>query len=486
MGQPSTNPVISAATKRWVLIVATFGQFMGPFDGSVVNFAIPSIGKSLGGSISSLSWIITSYLILLATLSLTAGRLADIHGRKNTYAIGVGIFVTASAMCSLAPSVNALIGTRLFQGIGASMMGGNSIALLSSFYAPGERGKAIGVLSASTFTGLSLAPSAGGFLIQYLGWRSIFYVNVPIGIVVILITLFLIRGEIPTGKPEKFDPKGAVLWGVAISLVLFGVSTLSSYLGIAITTLAGGISIMAVFVLVESKTEHPLLDLNLLKKNRLFTLSVSTAFLNYASTYGIVFVMSLYLRLGLGLSPFNAGLVWLTEPLVVIVTSPIGGYISDRVEPRYQTTAALSVICASMLSLSTLGTHSTPLEIIPRLAFLGVGSGFFGSANTNTVMSTVNKYQYGVASGIQNTMRTSGQAISLALVVALLTEVFHQNASLSTALVSVPSNVIVDGVRIALITLAVINAAGILTSVNRGKRNREPAASQPIEKVASA
>ncbi len=202
------GPVVSASIKHWVLIVAVFGNFMAPFDASVVNLAIPSIGKDLGGSVSSLSWIITSYLVTLVALNLIAGRLADIRGRKNTYIVGIAIFVTASALCSFATSVPVLIGTRLIQAVGGSFMTGNSVALLSTFYAPSERGRALGIVTASTYTGLSLGPSAGGFLIQYLGWRSIFYVNVPVGIVVMLFAFFMIRGELPRARIEKFDVKG--------------------------------------------------------------------------------------------------------------------------------------------------------------------------------------------------------------------------------------------------------------------------------------
>ncbi|MGA2874785.1 MAG: MFS transporter [Nitrososphaerales archaeon] len=470
MVEATQNPVVSATTKRWILIVATFGSFMGPFDSSVVNLAIPSIGKALGGSIASLSWIITSYLIVITTINLISGRLADIRGRKNTYVIGIGVFVAASALCGFAPSVPALIGTRMIQAVGAGMMSGNAVALISTFYPANERGRALGILTASIYSGLSLGPSAGGFLIQYLGWRSIFYVNVPIGIAVMAIAFFMIRGEMPKGKMEEFDTKGAVVWVAAISLSLLGASTLYSYTYVAIPSLVAGISALAAFVYIESRTEHPLLNLKLLTRNRLFTFTVSTTFLNYASTYGISLVMSLYLRLGLGLSPSYAGLLLLAQPIVMVIASPFGGYLSDRVEPRYQVSAALALMCVAMLSLSTLNLSSTPVDIVLRLAFLGLGYGFFSSANVNAAMSTVTKFQYGVAAGIQNTMRNSGQVISLAVVTAILTATLHENASSTVALISVPPNVIVAGARVSLIILAIINGLGIVLSLSRGKR----------------
>ena len=402
--------------------------------------------------------------------------MADIKGRKNTYITGIGIFVIASAMCSFAPSVPFLIGTRILQAVGASTMYGNSVALVSSFFGPSERGRALGILSAATYSGLSLGASVGGFLIQYLGWRSVFYVNVPVGIVVILIALFVIHGDMPVEKMQKFDARGSALWAGAISLSLFGVSTLYSYGYIALPSIVAGLSVLAIFVLLESKMKQPLLDLKLLK-NRLFTFSVSTAFLNYASTYGIGLCMSLFLRLGLGYTPSFAGLILLAQPIVMVVASPVGGYIADRVEPRYQVSTSLAIMCVSILSLATLNSSATPIGIVVRLAFLGLGLGSFTSANTNAIMGTVTRFQYGVASGIQSTMRYLGQAVSLAMVTAILTATLHENASSSTALVLVPPNVIIDGVRVALIILAIMNGIGILTSLSRGRKN-EPAAVQ--------
>ncbi|MDG6905439.1 MAG: MFS transporter [Nitrososphaerota archaeon] len=465
------NAVTMASVRRWVLILSIFGQFMVPFDGSVVNLAIKSIGVELGGSISTLSWIITGYLIVVATLNLVTGRLADIRGRKNTYVWGIVIFTIASALCGLAPSVDVLIITRMVQAVGGSFLAGNGIALLSTFYPQGERGRALGISTAALYTGLSAGPSLGGFLIQFFGWRSIFYVNVPIGIVVLLIALLKIRGELPMGKLERFDVRGAVIYGTAIFASLLGISYLGTLFDYALPILIFGLATLAAFVFLETRTEHPLLDLKLFVKNHHFTLTITTTFLNYASTYGIAYIMSLYLQLGLGYSPAYAGLILLAQPVLMVISSPFGGYLSDRVEPRYQTTAALALMCMAIIGLSTLNLNSTPADIVIRLIFLGLGYGFFSSANTNALVGAVQKAQYGVASGIQATMRNTGQAISLALVTYLLSTTLRENASSGSAtLQSIPPSLLVSGVRITLIVLAIINGVGILTSLSRGKR----------------
>src|SRR5689334_1104039 len=182
---PDSVPVSTTAYKRIVLLVATFGAFMTPFDGSVVTLALPSIGRDLGGSVVSLGWIATAYVLGLTICVIPFGRLADIRGRGRVYAFGVSLFTVASALCGLAPSLAVLIGMRVVQGIAAAMMAGNSIALLTSVFPSNERGKVLGINTATVYIGLSVGPSLGGFMVEHLGWRSVFYVNVPVGIIVV-------------------------------------------------------------------------------------------------------------------------------------------------------------------------------------------------------------------------------------------------------------------------------------------------------------
>jgi len=201
MQHVSAEPVSNTA-KRIVLIVATFGSFMTPFDGSVVTLALPTIGKDLGGDVVSLGWVATAYVIGLTICVIPFGRLADIRGRGRIYALGVGLFTFASLLCSLAPSLNALIATRFIQGVAAAMMAGNSIALLTGVFPASERGKVLGINTGTVYVGLSVGPSLGGFLVEHFGWRSVFYVNVPIGTVVVLLALFKLQREKIEGKPR--------------------------------------------------------------------------------------------------------------------------------------------------------------------------------------------------------------------------------------------------------------------------------------------
>jgi MFS family permease len=214
----------TTTSKRAALAVATFGAFMAPFDGSVVNLALPSIGKDLGGDVVSLGWIVTAYVLGLTICVIPFGRLADIRGRRLVYVGGVALFTMASAGCGLALSLPSLIATRFLQGVAAAMMAGNSIALLTTVFPAKERGKALGINTAAVYIGLSLGPSVGGFLVENLGWRSVFYVNVPVGIGVIALALTKIPADAVEKRGERLDPVGIVTWGLALSMILLGLT----------------------------------------------------------------------------------------------------------------------------------------------------------------------------------------------------------------------------------------------------------------------
>ncbi|HMA79559.1 MAG TPA: MFS transporter, partial [Candidatus Binatia bacterium] len=347
MQRESTEPVSNTA-KRIVLIVATFGSFMTPFDGSVVTLALPTIGRDLGGDVVSLGWVATAYVLGLTICVIPFGRLADIRGRGRIYALGVGLFTFASALCSLAPSLYALIATRFIQGVAAAMMAGNSIALLTSVFPPNERGKVLGINTGTVYIGLSVGPSLGGFLVEHFGWRSVFYVNVPIGTVVVLLALFKLQREKIEGKAERLDPIAVVTYGLALFMIILGL-TLSEGQASALSSslLVSGFAVLAFFIFYQRRAESPLLDIRLFK-NTPFTFSTLTALLNYSSVFGVSFILSLYLQLVPGFSASEAGLIMLAQPVMMAAFSPVGGRLSDRVEPRIVSSIGMSIVAASI------------------------------------------------------------------------------------------------------------------------------------------
>ena len=468
MQRESTEPVSNTA-KRIVLIVATFGSFMTPFDGSVVTLALPTIGRDLGGDVVSLGWVATAYVLGLTICVIPFGRLADIRGRGRIYALGVGLFTFASALCSLAPSLYALIATRFIQGVAAAMMAGNSIALLTSVFPPNERGKVLGINTGTVYIGLSVGPSLGGFLVEHFGWRSVFYVNVPIGAVVVLLALFKLQREKIEGKAERLDPIAVVTYGLALFMIILGL-TLSEGQASALSSslLVSGFAVLAFFIFYQRRAESPLLDIRLFK-NTPFTFSTLTALLNYSSVFGVSFILSLYLQLVPGFSASEAGLIMLAQPVMMAAFSPVGGRLSDRVEPRIVSSIGMSIVAASIFSLSRLGAEAQWWEVAARLMILGLGHAFFSSPNTNAAMSSVDRKEYGIAAAILSTFRFTGQAVSLAVATSVLSAHLGGIAVSARSGARVPVQPFMAGMKSALTILAAICALGIFTSLIRGR-----------------
>jgi EmrB/QacA subfamily drug resistance transporter len=459
----------TTTSKRAALAVATFGAFMSPFDGSVVTLALPSIGSDLGGNVISLGWVATAYVLGLTICVIPFGRLADIRGRRRIYALGVALFTLTSAICGVSPSLTTLIAMRFFQGVAAAMMAGNSIALLSAVFPVNERGKALGINTAAVYIGLALGPSLGGFLVQHLGWRSVFYVNVPIGIFVVPLALFKVQDEAIEGKTERVDPIGIITYGLALSMILVGLTfSESGNSSLPTALMVAGFAAFALFLVFETRVASPVLDVRLFK-NTSFTFSTLTALLNYSAVFGVSFIMSLYLQLIPGFGAEQAGLILLAQPVMMAIFSPLSGWLSDRIEPRIIASIGMAIVSASIFALSLLGATAAWWDTALRLMALGTGHAFFSSPNTNATMSSVDRRQYGVAAAILSTMRFTGQAISLAVATSVLAAHVGQAAMSRSAGNQVPVEAFMAGMRVALILLSVICAVGVFTSLVRGK-----------------
>jgi EmrB/QacA subfamily drug resistance transporter len=473
MNKPSAEN-FTETSKRAALAVATFGAFMTPFDGSVVTLALPSIGRDLGGNVVSLGWVATAYVLGLTICVIPFGRLADIRGRRRVYVLGVALFTLTSALCGLSPSLRGLIATRFFQGVAGAMMAGNSIALLTAIFPAHERGKALGINTAAVYVGLSVGPSLGGFLVEALGWRSVFYVNVPIGLAVIALALLKIQGDTIEGKAEKLDPMGMVTYGLALSMILLGLTLSESHVSLfSRTLLISGFAVLALFIFFETRVASPLLDIRLFK-NTPFAFSTLTALLNYSSVFGVSFILSLYLQLILGFGAEQAGLIMLVQPVTMAIFSPLSGWLSDKVEPRIVASIGMATVSASIYSLSRLDAAAAWWDIGIRLMVLGTGHAFFSSPNTNATMSSVAKRQYGVGAAILSTMRFTGQAVSLAIATSVLSAKVGGVAVSGQSGAQIPAAAFMNGMKVALIMLSGICAAGVFTSLVRGRIRSMP------------
>ncbi|ADC66035.1 drug resistance transporter, EmrB/QacA subfamily [Ferroglobus placidus DSM 10642] len=443
---------------RIVLFVITLASFLTPFTLSSVNVALPSIGREFGVDAITLNWIATSFLLSSAMFLVPFGRLADIKGRKRIFATGIAFFTLGSLFSALSTSAELLIAFRIFQGIGGAMIFSTGIAILTSVFPPSERGKVLGINVASVYTGLSLGPFFGGILTQNFGWRSVFLVNVPLGLLIAFLTYLKLKGEWAEARGEKFDVIGSLIYSATLISIMLGVSEFSIPLIIA------GLILLVTFVLWESKVEHPVLEISLFRKNVTFTLSNLAALLNYSATFAVAFLLSLYLQYVKELTPQQAGFVLVAQPVIQAIFSPLAGWLSDRVEPRIVASTGMAINAFGLFVFSKL-SETTPLNLILfNLMLMGFGFALFSSPNTNAIMSSVDRKFYGVASAILSTMRVLGQTMSMA-VVMLVFAAFLGEVEITPEVYPT----FIKSVQVCFIIFAILCLFGVFASLARGK-----------------
>ncbi len=326
-----------------------FSSFLTPFMASSINVAMPLIGKEFGLSAVTLGWVFTAYTMTAAMFLVPFGRIADLAGRKRIFALGLSFDIAGATIGALAPSAFLLILARAVQGVGGAMIFGTGVAILTSVYPPGARGHALGLNTAAVYSGLSLGPVLGGFIVHTLGWRSVFLVTVPIAATALALTIFRLKGEWADARGEGFDLAGAVIFGAGLVSLMSGFSRLPTPLGIILT--AAGLLALALFVGFELRLQAPLLDLRLFRHNRIFAFSNLAALFNYSATAAVAFLMSLYLQYIKGLPPQRAGLVLVAQPIVMALSSPFAGRLSDRTEPRLIASLGMALSAAGLSPL---------------------------------------------------------------------------------------------------------------------------------------
>ncbi|MBI1924267.1 MFS transporter [Candidatus Poribacteria bacterium] len=448
--------------KRSALFVATLAAFLTPFMGSAVNIALPAIGKEFAMSAVWLSWIATSYLLAAAMFLVPFGKIADIYGRKRIFLYGISIYTFSVLLCAISTSAPFLLAFRVLQGIGGAMIFGTGMAILTSVFPAGERGKVLGINIAAVYLGLSLGPFLGGFLTQHWGWRSIFLVNVPLGLMIIASILWALRGEWAEAKGERFDLVGSIIYSLALVAIMYGFS-LPVKSG-AWLMLAGAVGLLG-FIWWETKMENPILDINLFRNNTVFALSNLAAFIHYSATFAAGFLLSLYLQYIKGDSPQQAGLVLVAQPIMMTLFSPLAGRLSDKVEPRILASTGMALMVIGLFMFTFL-RENTPLGfIVSSLILSGLGYALFSSPNTNAVMSSVERRFYGIASATLGTMRLTGQTFSMGIVM-LVFSVYHIGAKQITP-ESYP--LFLRSTRVAFTIFAALCFGGVFASLARGK-----------------
>ena len=451
--------------KTSALIVTTLGTFLITFMASALNIALPTVGSELAMDAISLSWISTSYLLISVMLVVPFGRIADIYGRKKIFSWGMIVYVVISVLLSTVNNGGMLIALRFIQGIGGAMVNSTYIALLTSAFPLNERGRVLGLNAASVYAGFSLGPFVGGLLTQYLGWRSIFWAAAIMGLIVLAILFWRMKGDWVEARGEKFDTIGSVMYSLMIITIIYGFTRLPGMLGIWLIVI--GIIALVTFVIWEMRTPSPVLEINLFRKSRIFTLSCLAALINYGATYAVSFLLSLYLQYIKGFSPQSAGFILIIQPIVLVILSPIAGRLSDRLQPRIVASAGMLCSVIGLGLFVFLNAETAIVRIVAGLVLIGLGVAFFAPANINAGMSSIETKYYGVASATITTMRQLGMILSMGIVMLLfalhigsvqITPEYYQEFLQST--------------DISFIIFAILSLFGVAASLARGTVNK--------------
>lgn len=451
--------------QRVILIVAVLTALLTTFTGSALNLSIPSIDNEFHAGTAAIGWVISGYILAAAAMSVPFGRLADLTGRERILKIGILIFSLCSGVLCLANSIEVLLLFRVVQGIGAAMIFSTNQATLISVFPPEKRGKVLGYLIGATYTGLTIGPVLGGVLNHTFGWRSIFALLFVAGILTFAFAVKGLGGASGAwqGQRENLDLLGSVLYVLVIVSMMYGLSsystnTFAKYLIIL------SIAWFALFLRHELRVESPVIQVRLFRRNISYTLSNLAALLNYGATFALGYLMSLYLQLIRGFDSQTAGIILISQPLIMALLSPYAGRLSDRISPHKLASFGMG-LCALGLFLFIFISDDLHLAlIVTYLAIMGLGFAFFSSPNTNAVMACVEPKDYGVASSLLATMRNLGQSSSMAIV-TFIVATFLGNIPLEEA----DPAAVMHVMKVILIVFTILCTIGIFISL---KRNR--------------
>ena len=448
--------------KWWTLAAVAFGLFMIMLDNTIVNVALPSIEHSLHMSISSLEWIVTAYALTFAALLITGGKLGDMFGRRKMFVVGLAVFTLASLACGLAPSAGFLIGARAVQGVGAALMNPATLSIITATFPPKERGQAIGIWAGVSALALAIGPLVGGLIVDNINWHWIFYVNVPVGVVGIVVSYFFITESRDTSHEQSIDLPGLVTSGAALLALSYALIegnkhgwTSPEILGL----FAGAAVLLAAFVLLELRQRLPMLDLSLFKIGS-FVGANLVAMLVSLGMFGVFFYISLYVQNVLGYSPTKAGAIFLPMTVLIILVAPVAGKLSDRIGSRWLMGTGMTTVGVSLLLYQRIGAHAGFWSLLPQLMLGGLGMALTMSPMTSAAMGSVPVDKAGVGSGVLNSFRQVGGSLGIALMGAILLSYAHPTHSKQVA-----AQQFVNGLHAALAVSAVITFAAAAVAI---------------------
>jgi len=456
---------------KWLVLVAIgIGTFMTALDTSVVNTILPVVSQSFKSDIASVEWVVTIYLLVLSGLLLSFGRLGDMRGHKPIYLAGFVIFVLGSVLTGLSLSVSSMVLFRALQAFGAAMIAANSTAILTKSFPTTQRGQALGLSATMTYLGLTIGPSFGGWLANQFSWRAVFYINVPVGLTAVILSILYIPKDTILESEERFDLLGAVTFMTGLTALLLGLNQGHAWgwtsLPILIL-LIGAVILLVSFLIIEFRVPDPMFDVSLLRRPQ-FSFSIISAILNYICIYTSIFLMPFYLIQGRGFNSAQAGLLLTAQPIIMAIIAPLSGTLSDKIGAQIPAAIGMAILATGLFFISRLGPQSIQSSILVALAVVGLGTGTFISPNNSALMGSAPRHQQGIAAGILATARNFGMVLGVGLAGAIFLTIATQRQGSGTIdnITALPS--LYAAFKISFLVASGVGILGVFTSIIRG------------------
>jgi EmrB/QacA subfamily drug resistance transporter len=462
-------PLMTAENRKWwTLGAVSFGLFMIMLDNTVVNVALPAIERDLGAGLSELEWIVSGYALTFAALMLTGGKLADLLGRRRVFVAGLAVFSASSLACALAPSPGFLIGARVVQGAGAALMNPATLSIISATFPPRQRGTAIGIWAGVSALALAIGPLVGGLLTEQIGWSSIFYLNVPIGVIAIAASFLLIDESRDTREDQRPDVPGQLTSALGLFALTYALIEANGY-GWGSVRIVGAFAVAVValgaFVLLERHQRAPMVDLGLFR-NATFAGANVVLLLVALAMFGVFFFVSLYMQNVLGFSPVGAGAAFLPMTALIVVIAPLAGRLSDRLGSRWLLAGGMTLLAAQLLYFSRLGVHEGFWNLAPGMLLGGLGMPAVMAPASAAAISGVPVDRAGVGSAVLNSSRQLGGSMGVALMGAIMA---HEIGGRQTP------EAFVHGLSVALVVAAAVALAGAVVAAATVRTHVDPA-----------
>lgn len=452
-----------------ILLTACVSIFMCTLDSSIVGIALPVISASFSVSIAQVQWIVSSYLLTITSLLLVFGKISDLYGKKILFAAGIAVFTMGSLFCGISSNFPMLVISRVIQAIGASVVMALVQGIVTSVFPAGERGKAFGAVAMAVATGSLVGPSLGGILVGTMGWPYIFLINMPFGIVGVLLTLWLMPETIVPSKKRAFDIKGAILFFISVVLLFLSllwsqenmISPPASYTMLFLSMIS-----FVLFIRHEKTHTYPLLNLKLFK-SPIFSMGLLSAFLAFSAMFTYLFFMPFYLQNALSFDILKAGLLMSLYPITTACFAPLSGWLSDKISYKPLTILGLFLSTVSLIGIALLGVHAQLIPLALFIMLMGLGSATFQSPNNNSIMSTVSHEDFGVAGSMTALFRNLGMISGTTFSVMIFVFV-TQTGIEDISGKSLDVDVFVVGFKTVFLCAAAVSFVAMLLNIVRG------------------